>query len=354
MVEKNIRIKDIARLAGVSVGTVDRVLHNRGRVSPEALQKVTSVMEQIDYKPNLIARTLGSNKNYKLAALLPDPKLDPYWAQSNLGILQAQSEWAQYGVQIDLFLFDLLDKNSFQKMARLVYEANPDGLLVAPIFYHEALPVFDLFRESETPFVLFNTNIPEAKPLSFIGQNLYQSGRLGAELIHFGQHKPGTLAVLHIDEDIHDSVHLSEKERGFREFFKEISKLDFSIVEFSLGVNEPSFGNQLEKLLSDPALKGIFVSTSKGTSVAASYLHKLGKRDISMIGYDMLEENLKYLRNGTIDFLINQNPKRQAFLGISHLVNHLMFKKDMPETDLFPLEVITRQNVESYLGSGIH
>ena len=45
---KNIRIKDIARLAGVSAGTVDRVLHNRGRVSEEALQKITAVMEQID------------------------------------------------------------------------------------------------------------------------------------------------------------------------------------------------------------------------------------------------------------------------------------------------------------------
>ena len=56
---KNIRIKDIAKLAGVSVGTVDRVLHNRGRVSDDALQKVTAVMNQIDYKPNLIARTFG-------------------------------------------------------------------------------------------------------------------------------------------------------------------------------------------------------------------------------------------------------------------------------------------------------
>lgn len=354
MIEKNIRIKDIARLAGVSVGTVDRVLHNRGRVSPEALQKVTSVMEQIDYKPNLIARTLGSNKTYRLAALLPDPKLDPYWSQSNQGILQAQSEWAQYGVQIDLFLFDLFDKNSFQKVARLVYEANPDGILVAPIFYHESLPIFDLFRESEIPFVLFNTNIQEAKPLSFIGQNLYQSGRLGAELMYYGQYEAGTLAVLHIDEDIHDSVHLSEKERGFREFFKEKSKMNFSIIEFSLSVNDPTFGTQLEKLLNDPALRGVFVSTSKGTSVAASYLAKLNKQNIRMIGYDMLEDNLKFLRQGVIDFLINQNPKRQAFLGISHLVNHLMFKKDTPETDLFPLEVISQQNVESYLGSGIH
>ena len=70
-VGKNIRIKDIAKLAGVSVGTVDRVLHNRGKVSEYALKKVTEVMNQIDYKPNLIARTLGSNKNYRIAALIP-------------------------------------------------------------------------------------------------------------------------------------------------------------------------------------------------------------------------------------------------------------------------------------------
>ena len=112
---KNIRIKDIARLAGVSAGTVDRVLHNRGRVSDEALKKITEVMEQIDYKPNLIARTLGSNKKYSIAVLIPDPSQDPYWDQANAGIVQAQLEWNQYGVTIDLFLFDLLDKNSLQK-----------------------------------------------------------------------------------------------------------------------------------------------------------------------------------------------------------------------------------------------
>lgn len=354
MTLKNIRIKDIAKLAGVSVGTVDRVLHNRGRVSEEALKKVTSVMEQIDYKPNLIARTLGTNKSYRIAALLPDPKQDPYWSQANLGIIQSQLEWDQYGIRIELFLFDLLNKDSFQKTARQVYEANPDAILVAPIFYHEALPVFDLFHANEIPYVLFNTNISEAKPLTFIGQNLYQSGRLGAELMNLGQHESGTLAVLHIDEDIHDSVHLLEKERGFREFFKEKSKMNFSIVDFSFNFKDPSFSERLKELLSDPSLRGIFVSTSKGTSVAASYLEKHGKNDIRLIGYDMLEENLKYLRSGIIDFLINQNPKRQASLGISHLVNYLMFKKNAPDTDLFPLEIITQQNVDSYIGSGIH
>lgn len=354
MALKNIRIKDIAKLAGVSVGTVDRVLHNRGRVSEEALKKVTSVMEQIDYKPNLIARTLGTNKNYRIAALLPDPKQDPYWSQANTGIMQAQMEWEQYGVRIDLFLFDLLDKDAFQQTAKKVYDANPDAILVAPIYYHEALPVLELFHATGIPYVLFNTNIPEAKPLTFIGQNLYQSGRVGAELMHIGQSQAGTLAVLHIDEDIHDSVHLLEKERGFRSYFKEKGRMDFHIIDFTLNFKDPNFTERLKTLMADPSLKGVFVSTSKGTAVAASILEKMGKNNIRLVGYDMLEENLHYLRMGIVDFLINQNPKRQATLGISHLVNYLMFKKSTPDTDLFPLEVITQQNIDSYLGSLIH
>ena len=67
-----------------------------------------------------------------------------------------------------------------------------------------------------------------------------------------------------------------------------------------------------------------------------------------------LDDYRRVAPRGTIDFLINQNPKRQAFLGISHLVNFLMFKREAPETDLFPLEVITPENLDSYLGSGIH
>ncbi len=353
MKAQNVRIKDIARLAGVSIGTVDRVLHNRGNVSPEALVKVNAVLEQIDYKPNLIARTLGSNKSFRIAVLLPNPQVDPYWSQAHAGILQSQTEWAQYSIQVEVHFFDLMDKSIFQKIAFEVAQSKPDAILIAPIFYHESLPVFERFHESEIPFILFNTNIKEAKPLSFIGQDLYQSGKVGAELMNLGQHDPGTYAVLHVDEDVHESIHLLEKERGFREYF-DLKKLKVNIIDFILNPNDPLFNSKLEQLLNEPSLRGIFVSTSKGTAVAASFLEKHGKNDIRLVGYDMLEENLKFLETGVIDFLINQNPKRQAALGVDHLANFLMFKKSAPPNDLFPLEVITQQNVGSYLSSGIH
>ncbi|MGC4023442.1 MAG: hypothetical protein QM734_16575 [Cyclobacteriaceae bacterium] len=57
--------------------------------------------------------------------------------------------------------------------------------------------------------------------MSFIGQDLYQSGRVAAELVCIGQKGAGTFGVLHVDEDLNDSIHLLEKERGFRDYIKE-------------------------------------------------------------------------------------------------------------------------------------
>ncbi len=351
---RNIRIKDIARLAGVSKGTVDRVLHKRGRVSAEAHQKVMKVLEEIDYKPNLIARTLSSNKTYRIAALLPNPSADEYWAQTLAGVNQAQTEWAYYNVNVQIYCFDQYDKESFKEKSQEALLTKPDGIITAPIFYDEALVLFKEVKDVQIPYVLFNTNIPEVEPLSFIGQDSFNSGKVGAELMFIGQPEGGRLAILHLDEDIHNSVHLLEKERGFREYFDTRKSPLFDIRETSLNPNEPGFESSLDSVLKDPELKGVFVSTSKGTSVVAGRLEKIGKSNVRLIGYDILEENIKYLQRGTIDFLINQNPKRQASLGISHLANHLIFKKAAPERDLFPLEVITQQNIDSYLGSRIH
>ncbi len=352
---KNVRIKDIAQLAGVSVGTVDRVLHNRGRVSEDALQKVLTVLEQIDYKPNMIARALGSNRTYHLAALIPDPQQDPYWALSRSGINLAEAEWLRYGITIKSYFFDLYNKESFNAIAQEVTSNKPDGVIVAPIFYHETLPFFKQLKTDDIPYVLFNTNIPESDSLSFIGQNLFQSGKLGAELMCLSQtENTGLITVLHINEDLHNSIHLAEKEKGFREYFRETNRQEYAIETLNLyGPGQPDFEKQLESLINNPKLTGIFVSTSKGTSVVASYIKNSNRKNIRLIGYDMLEENIQFMQNGIIDFLINQNPKRQAFLGINHLAANLIHKQT-PENELLPLEVISRQNLDSYLGSRIH
>jgi LacI family transcriptional regulator len=110
----------------------------------------------------------------------------------------------------------------------------------------------------------------------------------------------------------------------------------------------------MNELLSNPRLKGLLVTTSKGASIVSNLVQKHGKNGIRLVAYDLLKENLHYLNNGIIDFLINQNSRRQGFIGISQLANYLVFKKDTSPSYLFPLEIITRQNLNSYLNSGSH
>lgn len=350
MDNNNIRIKDIAKLAGVSVGTVDRVIHSRGKVSSKALQKVMEIINQTGYQPNLLARTLGSNKKYLIATLIPDPSLDEYWEQSFLGVKEAETELAQYNIQVKTFLFDLYDKSSFNKCADEVIKANPDALMTAPIFYHEAVTFFNHLKNQSIPYILFNTSIPEIEPACFIGQDLYQSGKLGAELLDISCKSSGTFAILHIYEDIHNSIHLAEKEKGFKDYFKEKNNSDFKAIGIDMSnPAEPTLEKELSDLLADPQIRGLLVTTSKGAYMTASFLEKHNRTDIQLVGYDLLKENIHYLEKGIINFLIHQDPKNQASLGMTYLSNHLLFKKEIPKTDLFPLNVITRQNYESFL-----
>lgn len=342
-------------MANVSVGTVDRVIHKRGEVSEDSYRKVMAILEKTDYKPNLIARTLGAHRTFKIIALLPDPEQDEYWKMSYEGVLNAREEWAQYGIRLQVLHFDLYDKNSFKKCFTEAFKNEPDGLITAPIFYQEAIEFFDLCKAAQIPYVLFNNNIPETNSLSFIGQDLFQSGLVGAELLHINQKGPGTYAILHIYDDIHNSVHLSEKEKGFKHYFETLKEQNCNVISVDLNLtHEPTLEKELNDLLSDPTLKGLLVTTSKGASIVSKLVEKHGKNGIRLVAYDLLQENLHYLNNGIIDFLINQNSRQQAFIGISQLANYLVFKKETASTYLFPLEIITRQNLKSYLNSGSH
>ena len=71
---EKIRIKDIAEKSGVSVGTVDRVLHNRPNVSKSAREKVEAVLKNINYQPKLYASALAYNKSYTLYCIIPQHK----------------------------------------------------------------------------------------------------------------------------------------------------------------------------------------------------------------------------------------------------------------------------------------
>lgn len=348
---KMIRIKDIAKLCGVSVGTVDRVIHKRGKVSDEALKKVEKVLQEIDYTPNLLAKTLGSNKIFNVSILVPHPNQDPYWKLCIAGLEASIEEWKPYNIELKSHFFELHNSNLFKEVAQKLLESEPDAVLSAPIFYKEALEVFRKLDVLKIPYIHFNTQIPSVRPLAFIGQDLYQSGWLGASLLDLStKGQKGTLSIFHVSENIKHSTHFKEKERGFRDYFDAKNATDRIISSIIIEENNmDSLERSLVGAIAREGTIGLFIPTSSGAKITAEIIRKNGINNICIVGYDLLEENVKLLKAGEIDFLINQNPDRQVFRGVHHLANHLIFNKQIPEQELFPLEVITRDNVDSYI-----
>ena len=342
-------------MAGVSVGTVDRVLHKRGEVSEDSYNRVMAIVEKTGYQPNLIAKTLGNHRIFNIVAILPDAQQDEYWKMASEGVHKAEKAWSPYGVRVKIMSFDLYDHKAFKKTYKAALKMKPDGILTAPIFHQEAKEFLESCKKEKIPFAIVNNNIPKAGSLTFIGQDLYKSGMVGAELLHINQVTGGTYAILHIYDDIHSSVHLSEKEKGFKSYFNGIKEQKCKVVSLDLNhTHAPTLEKELGQLFNIPDLKGVLVTTSKGASIVCSQLDKHGKKGIRMVAYDLLEKNIHFLKKGTIDFLINQNSNRQTYTGINQIANHLVFKKEVEPIYQFPLEIITRGNLDSYLDWADH
>ncbi|GAJ19901.1 unnamed protein product, partial [marine sediment metagenome] len=80
----------------------------------------------------------------------------------------------------------------------------------------------------------------------------------------------------------------------------------------------------------------------------AKYLQNTSREDISLVGYDLINPNIKYLNNGVIDFLISQKPHEQGYKALVTVFNKLkMNKKPSPE-QLIPIDIICKENLCCY------
>lgn len=342
---RKITIKEIAEKANVSSGTVDRVLHNRGEVSEKTREKILAIVRDGNYEPNIFARNLVLNKTYTIAALLPEHHPDDYWAGPAKGIQQAARELKALGIQNNFYLFREEDPGAFEKMAGQVLRSNPDGILLSPVIYEKALYLAGLCAERNIPLVIIDSDIPDVKKLSFIGQNAFQSGHLAAKLLNFGGGS-NTVYLATITKSTDNNDILKQRKKGFASYYKGLpGKVKINPVE--LHEEDKNFKKALKGFVQTlQPFDNVFVPNSKVHYIAQTlnYLHK--PATIRLVGYDLIPKNIAYLNTDTIDFLINQKPEVQGYQGLQLLYKHLVLKQEVPSKVFMPLEIVTRENVD--------
>lgn len=345
MTKKKYTIKDIAHLAGVSKGTVDRVLHNRGKVSKKSFQRVEKVLLETEYCPNPMARNLKKNKEYRIGVLFPDYNLDAYWIPVHKGIDVALNEFQPFGITVQEYLYDPMNKKSFIEKSEEVLKSMPDGVVMAPLFHSESQTLVRRCKELNLKIALFNNHIDAVNSENFIGQDLNQTGLVGGGLINKLTRDQEGIAIVHINEE----RHMIQKELGFKDYFKAKGLEMERIVTCNFDSNDcECFKKEVTFFIgNNPSIRVIFVTNSKAYMLA-DVLKELNKK-IHIVGYDLLKQNVEHLLEGRIDFLLHQKPQSQAYLSVQFLVEHFLFGKWIPPIKMLPIDIITSENFLYYL-----
>lgn len=342
MKKKN-TIKDIAILAGVSIGTVDRVIHNRGKVSQQAHEKVKIAIEQLDYRPNLIARNLKNNTFYSIHILVPNPNLDHFWKYSIEGINEVINEYIEFNVEAEITYFNPTSASSFLSQGLQILSKPINALLFVPLFVKESKILISNLKLKDILIGTFNSYLLDEK-VNFVGQDLFLSGRVAAKL--FQQSKAfSNIAIIHVGESTYNAAHMLQKEKGFLDFYEEVDGANI----VSLTLKNSGFENQFITFIkANPNIDSFFITNSKAYLIV-KLLNKLNKKNITLIGYDLLDENVDYLKKGDIQFLIHQNPKNQASLALRYQIERLLFNRENGSEKFLPIDIINLENVDSYL-----
>jgi len=340
-------IKDIAKEANVSTGTVDRVLHNRGGVSKTTEEEIKRLLKRNNFKTNIIARSLALKKNLKIATLVPSFNQENiFWKAPLMGIGLAQEEVEIFGVKVQNFEFDQFKVSNYLKEFKELIDSKPDGVIIVPTFRKESQQILLKLEEKNIPYIFLNIDLEGFKNISFIGQESYKSGFLAGKLMHLCLQDEGSILIIQTRSSIDDNNAISKRISGFTDYFSEkklsikINKVNTSNLDNTDALKE-KLGSILKK---DSSIKGVFVPNSK-ISIFADCIEELNSQKLSLIGFDGTEQNMRCLKEDKVSFLISQKPFKQGYNSIKLMTNYLLEKKQ-PSAKLYsPMEILTKENI---------
>ena len=345
MEDQNYTIKDIAQMAGVSAGTVDRVLHNRGDVSQKSKEKVQKVLDEINYQPNVFAIGLAAKKKYTITCMIPYYVEHDYWHSVATGIERARQELRPFNVSVDYLHYKHGDRKSCQKIEK----SNTDALLLAPNFREDTLSMLAYLKDKNIPFAFIDFDIEEAKALKYIGQDSYKSGYIAAKIL-MRNYQQGQELILFLNNNKDNPAEIQMKRRleGFMKYISEEHK-DIAIHEVILNKNNPEKNNEI--------LSDFFRKHPKATLGAVfnsrvyqvgHYLREKRQNMTGLIGYDLLRNNTELLKSGEVTYLIGQRPGLQGYCGVKTLCDNIVFKKSVEPLKYMPIDILIKENIDFY------
>lgn len=347
----NVTINDVAKAAGVSKGTVDRVIHNRGEVSEKSRKKVLKVIEELGYKPNVYASMLASQKKHTICCIIPEYTEGDFWSLSAKGINEAGESAMRYGVSAEIITYDQYDLESFRQSCQDALDRNPSGVVVAPVFRAETLVFAHELARRGIPYVYIDSKIDEDEGyLAYFGMPMFQSGYMCAHILMNGTDAE-KVYVIRIERDkAKQSDPTAARRTGFTRYMTGHHP-DTEVVNVFIDPKDrDSRFEKLDQVFSKDSSRKLIVMFNSRIHLVADYVKTRGIRNTRIVGFDFLEKNVEALKEGIVQTIVAQHSDRQAASAVMSLVDKLIIGASPNRRDNFTqLDILNRYNCDYYM-----
>jgi LacI family transcriptional regulator len=313
-------IHQIAQLADVSIGTVDRALHGRPGINPATRQRILKIASKIGYSPNLAARALSiARANVRIGVCIPR-EIHFFYDQMWAGILDEERRTSHLGIQFvhrPIHALGEHDTEAFQDLVDrgvhgiVLTAGNPGGLT----------PLINQAEERGIRVVCVSTDAPLSRRSSIVCVEPWLNGCLAGELMGKSVAAGSPVAIVTgmlSAEDHH------KKADGFSQTFPKYSaggKI-VAVIEGHEDENE-SLAKTNDVLRRFPDLAGLYVNTVNCLPVCRALEERGLAGKVRLVATDLFPEMASHLERGTITASIYQHPFRQSQMAVRLLADHL-------------------------------
>lgn len=332
---KKLTLEDIGKLAGVSRATVSRVMNGYQFIRPEVRERVERVIAETGYQPNLVARSLASDRSNIIGLIIPSSAqsvlLDPYFPI----LLKGVSHAANLGnLTFSLFLFHTLEEE--QRTLRSILNTGLlDGLIITADRKEDFIITQCL--EKEMPIVLIGRPEKNAERVNYVDADNEQGGFLATEhLIKLGYRRIATVAT---SQNTAGDDRLAGYIRALQEHHIEV---DSDLIVYGDYSMDSSY-QAMQQLLKQP-LEAVFVSSDTMALGALRAIREAGLRvpeDIALVGFDDLVPALQADPPLTT---IHQSIENAGRRGVEILIDVVNDPTMPPKHVVFPVELIIRES----------
>ncbi|MHC1693423.1 MAG: substrate-binding domain-containing protein [Sphaerochaetaceae bacterium] len=335
-------IADIAKKAGVSIGTVDRVLHDRGRISPKTKERILKIIQDEGYRVNPVARQLKLNKHHVFGVLLPELDSEGgYWKLPYNGMAKAIAEFKPFSVSTELRVFKRDDPDSLMVAAKDLLSMDIEAMIMAPVLPQQTAAVLRMC--GDLPYVFIDSPLPGFDPLVTLAQDPVKSGIVAGRLMDLLAPPPATYLAI---QTYGNAYHSNERVRSFMEYFHGKEQV-VVMREDCPEIDNPKVVDALLERLEIQAgrLSGIFVANDAVYHIAAAVERRYGSHRPAVLGFDLIKKNRSMLKNGTIDCLLSQLPEKQGYEAVNCLFRQVVLHEKSLIVQEMPIDIFIKENL---------